>query len=465
MKYDYDLFVIGAGSGGVRAARIASIAGARVAVAEEYRIGGTCVIRGCVPKKFLVYGAEFAQAFKDAPGYGWTVSGATFDWRTLRDNVQKEVTRLSGIYTSNLAKAGVTAYEERAEVVDAHTVKLSKSGSELSAERILIATGGSPHLPTELPGFELGISSNEAFHLDALPRRLLIIGGGYVALEFANIFHGLGSETRIVHRGDRMLRGFDDDLRSHLHIETERLGVNLSMKSTLTKLEKHAGAIRATLSSGETADADVVLFATGRVPSTRGLGLERAGVKLDDAGAVIVDEYSQSCVDSIYAIGDVTNRMNLTPVAIRDGHAFADTIYNNRKRSVDHADVPSAVFGRPPIGCVGLTEADARRSFSEIDVYRTNFRPMRNVLAGNQERTLMKLVVDRKTDRMLGVHIAGEDAPEMIQLAAVAVKAGLTKTQWDSTTALHPTAAEELVLMREKLAGDSGGSLSVSPTV
>ncbi len=453
MKYDYDLFVIGAGSGGVRAARIASLAGAKVAVAEEYRIGGTCVIRGCVPKKFLVYGAEFSQFFRDAAGYGWTVGNATFDWPTLRDNVQKEVTRLSGIYTTNLAKAGVTAFEERAEIVDAHKVRLAKSGSELSAERILIATGGRPSLPEDLPGAGLGITSNEAFLLPALPRKLLIVGGGYVALEFANIFHGLGSETRIVHRGDRMLRGFDDDLRSHLHIETERLGVKLSMKTTITKIEKAGGSLRATLSSGETADADVVLFAVGRIPNTEGLGLERAGVKLDAAGAVIVDEFSQSCVESIYAIGDVTNRMNLTPVAIRDGHAFADTIYNKRPTSVDHSSVPSAVFGRPPIGCVGLTENDARRSFGEIDIYRTNFRPMRNMLAGNQERTLMKIVVDRTTDKLLGVHVAGEDAPEMIQLAAVAVKAGITKRQWDSTIALHPTAAEELVLMREKVPG------------
>jgi glutathione reductase (NADPH) len=453
MKYDYDLFVIGAGSGGVRAARIASLAGAKVAVAEEYRIGGTCVIRGCVPKKFLVYGAEFSQTFRDAAGYGWTVGEPTFDWPTLRDNVQKEVTRLSGIYTTNLAKAGVTAFEERAEIVDPHKVRLVKSGSELSAERILIATGGRPSLPEDLPGTELGITSNEAFLLPALPRKLLIVGGGYVALEFANIFHGLGSETRIVHRGDRMLRGFDDDLRSHLHIETERLGVKLSMKATVTKIEKAGGALRATLSTGEVADADAVLFAVGRIPNTQGLGLDRAGVKLDDAGAVIVDEFSQSCVGSIYAIGDVTNRMNLTPVAIRDGHAFADTLYNKRPTSVDHSSVPSAVFGRPPIGCVGLTEEDARRSFGEVDIYRTNFRPMRNMLAGNQERTLMKIVVDRKSDVLLGVHVAGEDAPEMIQLAAVAVKAGLTKKQWDSTIALHPTAAEELVLMREKVPG------------
>jgi glutathione reductase (NADPH) len=400
-----------------------------------------------------VYGAEFAQSFRDAAGYGWTVGDATFDWATLRDNVQRDVARLSGIYTTNLIKTGVTAFEERAEVVDTHKVRLVKSGSGLTAERILIATGGRPSLPENLPGAELGITSNEAFVLPELPRRLLIVGGGYVALEFANIFHGLGSETRIVHRGDRMLRGFDDDLRSHLHIETERLGVKLTMNATLSKLEKSGGGLRATLSTGENADADVVLFAVGRHPNTEGLGLERAGVKLDDAGAVIVDEFSQSCVESIYAIGDVTNRMNLTPVAIRDGHAFADTIYNGRPTSVDHSTVPSAVFGRPPIGTVGLAEADARRSHGEIDIYRTNFRPMRNMLSGNQERTLMKIVVDRKTDKLLGVHIAGEDAPEMIQLAAVAVKAGVTKQQWDSTVALHPTAAEELVLMREKLPG------------
>ena len=453
MKYDYDLFVIGAGSGGVRAARIASLAGARVAIAEEYRIGGTCVIRGCVPKKLLVYGAEFAQSFADAKGYGWTVGNAAFDWATLRDNVQKEVTRLSGLYTTNLHKAGVTAYEERAEVVDAHKVKLSKSGSEISVERILIATGGSPQLLDGLPGLEHGISSNEAFLLEKFPERLLIVGGGYVALEFANIFHGLGAKTRIVHRGDRMLRGFDDDLRAHLHIETERAGVRLTMKTTLTKIEKGRDALRVTLSTGEHVEADQVLFAIGRHPNTKGLGLERAGVTLDKSGAVAVDEYSQSNVESIYAIGDVTNRVNLTPVAIRDGHAFADTVYNKRPTPVDHRSVPSAVFGRPPIGTVGLGEGDARHSHGEIDIYRTNFRPMRNMLSGNQERTLMKLVVDRKTDQLLGVHIAGEDAPEMAQLAAVAVKAGLTKKQWDSTLALHPTAAEELMLMRERVPG------------
>jgi glutathione reductase (NADPH) len=458
MKYDYDLFVIGAGSGGVRAARIASLAGARVAIAEEYRIGGTCVIRGCVPKKFLVYGAEFAQFVADAPGYGWTVGGARFDWATLRDNVQKEVTRLSSIYNSNLIKAGVTPYEERAELLGANAVRLTKSGSELTAERILIATGGAPQLPEGIGGVELGITSNEVFLLEKFPRHVLIIGGGYVALEFANIFHGLGAETLIVHRGDRMLRGFDDDLRAHMHIESERAGIRLSMKTNVAKIEKAGGALRVTLSSGEQQDTDQVLFAVGRHPNTRGLGLERAGVQLDKYGAVVVDEYSHSNVASIYAIGDVTNRVNLTPVAIRDGHAFADSVYNNRPTPVDHRNVPSAVFGRPPIGSVGLGEGDARQAYGQIDVYRTNFRPMRNMLSGNQERTLMKIVVESATDKLLGVHIAGEDAPEMIQLAAVAVKAGLTKTQWDSTVALHPTAAEELVLMREKAAAPASAA-------
>ncbi|HEU4591873.1 MAG TPA: glutathione-disulfide reductase [Steroidobacteraceae bacterium] len=452
MNYDYDLIVIGAGSGGVRAARITSQAGARVAIAEEYRIGGTCVIRGCVPKKFLVYGAEFAQFFADAAGYGWSVGNASFDWATLRDNVQKEVTRLSGIYTTNLIRAGVTPFEERAEVVDAHTVKLLKSGSELTAERILIATGGRPQLPDGLPGVELGITSNEAFLLEKLPRHIVIAGGGYVALEFANIFHGLGAQTHIVHRGDRVLRGFDDDLRAHMHIEAERSGIRLTMRNTFSRIEKRGEGLRVTLSNGEHVDTDQVLFAIGRHPNTRGLGLERAGVALDKYGAVVVDEYSKSTTESVYAIGDVTNRVNLTPVAIRDGHAFADTIYNNRPTPVDHRAVPSAVFGRPPIGTVGLGEGDARLAHGDVHVYRVNFRPMRNMISGNQERTLMKLVVDARTDRLLGVHIAGEDAPEMIQLAAVAVKAGITKQQWDSTMALHPTAAEELVLMRERVA-------------
>ena len=457
MKYDYDLFVIGAGSGGVRAARIAALAGAKVAIAEEYRIGGTCVIRGCVPKKLLVFGADYQQLLADAPGYGWTVQ-SSFSWPTLRDRVQEEVTRLSGIYLSNLAKAGVTAFEERAELVDAHRVKLKKSGSELTAERILIATGGTAYLPEGLPGVELAITSNEAFHLSELPRRALIVGGGYIALEFANIFAGLGSETRILHRGDQMLRGFDQDIRAHVHVETERAGIQLKMKATVTKLEKSAGGITATLSTGEKLDADVVLFAIGRHPNTAGLGLERVGVKLDSEGAVIVDEFSQSSVENIYAIGDVTNRTNLTPVAIRDGHAFADTVYNKRPTPVDHATVASAVFGRPPVGTVGLCEADARRSRKSVDIYRTSFRPMRTVFAGNETRTLMKLVVDGETDKVLGVHIAGDDAAEMIQLAAIAVKAGITKKQWDSTMAVHPTAAEELVLMREKVpsAGGSG---------
>jgi glutathione reductase (NADPH) len=451
MKYDYDLFVIGAGSGGVRAARIASLAGARAAVAEEYRIGGTCVIRGCVPKKLLVFGADYRQLLADAAGYGWTITGS-FDWNTLRDRVQAEVTRLSGIYKTNLAKAGVTAFEEGAELVDAHTVKLRKSGSQFTAERILIATGGRPYLPEDIPGFELGITSNEAFLLPQLPRRVLIVGGGYIALEFANIFNGLGSETRIVHRSDQMLRGFDDELRAHMHIETERSGVRLTMKATLTKLEKLPDGLRATLSTGEKVDTDVVLYAIGRHPNTAGLGLERAGVKLDDEGAVIVNEFSESCVPSVYAIGDVTNRMNLTPVAIRDGHAFADTIYNKRPTSIDHAAVPSAVFSHPPIGCVGLTESDARRSRAKVDIYRTSFRPMRTAFVGNETRTMMKLVVCGDSDQVLGVHIAGADAPEMVQLAAIAVKAGITKKQWDSTMALHPTAAEEIVLMREKVA-------------
>jgi glutathione reductase (NADPH) len=451
MKHDYDLFVIGAGSGGVRAARIASLAGARVAIAEEYRIGGTCVIRGCVPKKLLVYGAEFSQHFAEARGYGWNVGEPAFSWPALRDAVQKEVSRLSGIYSSNLAKAGVAAFEERAELVDAHTVKLVKSGSQLTAERILIATGGRPYLPEGLPGLELGITSNEAFQLPELPRRVLIVGGGYIALEFANIFSGLGSEVRLVHRGDRMLRGFDDDLRSHMHIEAERAGMRLTMKATLTRIEKAGNARRVTLSTGEKVETDVVMFAIGRDPCTSGLGLERAGVKVDADGAVVVDEFSQSSVESVYAIGDVTNRMNLTPIAIRDGHAFADTLYNQRPTPVDHRSVPSAVFSRPPIGTVGLAESDARHSHAAVDIYRTSFRPMRTAFVGGEQRTLMKLVVDAQTDQLLGVHIAGTDAPEMIQLAAVAVKAGLTKKQWDSTVALHPTAAEELVLMREKV--------------
>jgi glutathione reductase (NADPH) len=450
MKYDYDLFTIGAGSGGVRASRIAALAGARVAVAEEYRIGGTCVIRGCVPKKLLVYGAEFRQAFHDAAGFGWQVGHPHFDWPTLRHNVQQEVSRLSGIYSQNLAKAGVTPIEDRAEVVDAHTVRLVKQDKLVTAERILIATGGRAVVPSELPGAEFGITSNDAFMLEKLPRRIVIAGGGYIALEFATIFNGLGADTTVLYRGPQILRGFDDDVRAHVQSEMQHCGIRFHMNAVFQRIDSLASGYHCALSDNTTLEADLVMFAIGREAYTAGLGLERAGVALTPAGAVKVDQYSQTNVLSIYAVGDVTNRVNLTPVAIREGHAFADTVYNGKPTAVDHSDIPSAVFCRPPVGVVGLTETAARAKLGAVDVYKTTFRPMKNILANNPERMLMKLVVDPRSDVVVGVHIAGPDAPEMAQLAAVAVKARLTKAQWDSTVALHPSAAEELVLLRTK---------------
>jgi glutathione reductase (NADPH) len=452
MKYDCDLFTIGAGSGGTRAARIAALAGAKVAVAEEYRIGGTCVIRGCVPKKLLVYGSEFRQLFRDAAGFGWQVGHPHFDWPTLRHNVQQEVSRLSGLYAQNLAKAGVTTLEDRAEIVDAHTVRLVRQNRTVTAERILLATGGRAVLPRGFPGAEFAITSNEAFGLDSLPRRIVIAGGGYIALEFATIFHGLGVETTLVYRGTHVLRGFDDDVRNHVQTEIQRLGIHVKTGAMFARIEQLSHGYACELTDGTHLETDLVMFAIGREPYTEGLGLERAGVSLTPEGAIKVDAYSQSSVPSIYAVGDVTNRVNLTPVAIREGHAFADTVYHAKPTAVEHDNIPHAVFCHPTVGFVGLTEASARAKLGAIDVYRTTFRPMKHILANNPERTLMKLVVDASTDRMLGVHIAGADAPEIIQLAAVAVKAGLTKAQWDSTVALHPTAAEELVLMRQKVA-------------
>jgi glutathione reductase (NADPH) len=446
---NYDLFVIGAGSGGVRAARVAAKAGARVAIAEDYRIGGTCVIRGCVPKKLLVYASEFGQAFRDAKGFGWTVDWARFDWATLRDNVQGEVARLSGLYRKNLEITGVTIHEERAVVLDPNTVRLQSTGAAVTAEKILIATGGAPLRPLELKGQELGITSNEAFLLDQLPSRIVIAGGGYIAVEFASIFSGLGVETTLLYRGDKILRGFDSDIRDHVQAELGRTGVTIITNAVFKEIAPLAeGRKLATLSNGMRLEADHVMYAIGRNPNTEGLGLEGAGVKLRDNGAVIVDEFSRTNVPSIFAVGDVTDRVNLTPVAIREAQAFANTQFRGLSTHFDHADVASAVFGRPPVGAVGLTEAEGRKR-GRVRVYRAVFRPMKNILAGNEQRTLMKLVVDAASDRVIGVHLAGPEAPELIQVVAIAVKAGLTKVQWDATCAVHPTAAEELVLMSE----------------
>tara|TARA_R110002073_G_scaffold126503_2_gene271239 strand:- start:1466 stop:2857 length:1392 start_codon:yes stop_codon:yes gene_type:complete len=451
-QYDYDLFVIGAGSGGVRAARMAREYGAgRVAIAEEYRVGGTCVIRGCVPKKFLVYASEFAKTFKLAESYGWSVGKPSFDWEKLIEAKDVEIDRLSGIYWRNLSNSGVEIIEDRAVFEDTHTLRLVKSGKTVTADKILVATGGTPFAPTDIEGHEMGISSNEAFHLEALPGNIVIAGGGYIACEFAQIFAGMGSKVCQVYRGDTVLRGFDDDIRSHVHAELAHSGVRVITHAVFEKItDLGDGRKRVQLSNGSHVDADVVMYAIGRDPHVVGLGLEKAGVELDDRGAIKVDAWSQTSAAHIYAVGDVTNRVNLTPVAIREGSAFAATVFGGQPTAYDHNDIASAVFTQPPVGSVGLSEADARKSFAQVDIYKTSFRPMKISLTNDASRMLMKLVVDGETDRVLGVHIVGPDAPEMIQMVGIAVKAGLTKAQFDMTCAVHPTSAEELVTMKQK---------------
>ena len=448
-SFDYDLFVIGAGSGGVRAGRIAAKHGAKVAVAEEYRVGGTCVIRGCVPKKLLVYASKFAEEFEDAVGFGWTSQKVSFDWWQLIENKNKEIDRLNKAYIRNLEASGAELILERTTVVDRNTVQLA-SGRKVTAKYILIATGAAPFVPTSLPGHELAITSNEAFDLERLPRRIVIVGGGYIAVEFAGIFNGLGVETILVYRGEQILRGFDDDLRSHLAAEMKKKGIEIKTNADIQMIERSGDGVRITMEDGSLIGAGQVMFATGRIPMALGLGLEEAGVELTMHGAVKVDEFSKSSVDNIYAVGDVTNRVNLTPVAIREGHAFADTVFGNMPRAVDHSLVPSAVFSQPELGTVGLTEAQARKAHKQIDIYKSSFRPMKHTLSGRDERMLMKLVVDAESDKVLGCHIAGEGAGEMAQLLGIAVTCGATKAQFDATLAVHPTASEELVTMREK---------------
>ena len=449
-SYNYDLFVIGAGSGGVRAARLAAQAGARVAIAEDYRIGGTCVIRGCVPKKLLVYASEYSQAFKDAKGFGWTVEWASFDWRTLRDNVQNEVSRLSGIYQANLEKAGVQIFEDFASIVDPNTVHLRRESSALTAERILVATGGRPRRPNSIKGVELTITSNEAFHLTEVPPRMVIAGGGYIAVEFASIFAGLGADVTLVYRGDTILNGFDHDARVHMQEMLMQSGVKIVTGATIWEISALEESKLIKLSNGMRLEAEQVMLALGRDAAIEELGLERVGVRLTGNGEIAVDQYSRTNVPSIFAIGDVTGRVALTPVAIREAIAFVETEFHGRPMSVDHHTIGHAVFGRPPVAAVGMTESEARTHFGDVHIYRSTFRPMKNIIAGSEQRTLMKLVVHAEDQRVLGVHIVGPDGPEMIQLAAIAVKAGLTKAQWDATCAVHPTAAEELVLMRER---------------
>ena len=445
--FDYDLFVIGAGSGGVRASRIAASHGARVAVAEEYRVGGTCVIRGCVPKKLLVYGAHFAEDIHDARKFGWDVTDCKFDWNVLRDNVLAEVDRLEGLYGQTLDNHKVTVLQTRATVVGPQKVRFA-DGTEVTSERILIATGGWPHVP-QFPGSEHAITSNEVFHLGTLPRRIVIAGGGYIANEFAGIFNEFGSKVTIVNRGDTILRGYDEQIRDRLLQISMTKGIDFKFNAPFRSIEKKDdGTLTVHLEGCDAIEADAVLMATGRTPNTKGMGLEEAGVELDDKGAIKVDERNQSSVPSIFAVGDVTDRIQLTPVAIREGQAFADSVFGDKPTLVDYTNVPSAVFSHPPIGAVGMTEAEARNKLGSIRVYTSDFRAMKNVLAGRNERALYKMIVNAATDQVVGLHMIGPDAPEILQAAAVAVKAGLTKADFDATVALHPSMAEELVLLK-----------------
>jgi glutathione reductase (NADPH) len=445
-----DLFVIGAGSGGVRAARIAAGHGARVLIAEEYRVGGTCVIRGCVPKKLLVYASRFADEFEDAAGYGWTLPKPSFDWATLIANKDREIARLELAYVGALERAGVRIVKSRAVLEDRHTIYLEATGERVRARHILIATGAAPHFGPPLAGIEHVISSNQAFHLEALPNRVLVQGGGYIAVEFAAIFNGLGAQVSLVYRGENILRGFDEDLRDHLRAEMEKRGIRIITGKTVTAVDQTPGSLRTWLSDDSAVEVDKVMFATGRLPCVDGFGLEATGVRLGPNGGIQVDAYSQTCVPHIYAVGDVTNRINLTPVAIREGQAFADTVFGDKPTRVDHADVPTAVFSEPELGTVGLTQAQACARLAKVDIYKTTFRPIKATLAGRDTRVLMKLVVDGTTDRVVGCHIVGADAGEMVQLVGIAVKMKATKADFDAVMAVHPTASEELVTLRQK---------------
>jgi glutathione reductase (NADPH) len=449
--YDVDLFVIGGGSGGVRAARIAAQHGARVMLAEEYRMGGTCVIRGCVPKKLLVYASRFHAEFEDAAGFGWTVPKATFDWATLIANKDKEIARLETVYNTLLDKAGVKTFKNRATLLDDHTVQV-KNGDRVRAAYILVSTGGTPSYGDKIPGIEHAISSNEAFQLAELPRRIVIQGGGYIAVEFAGIFAGLGSHVTLIYRGENILRGFDDDVRQHVRMDMEKHGMRVVTGRTIMAIERNGANFSVHISDGNHLPADRVMFATGRVPNVSRIGLKEAGVEIAKNGGVAVDEYSRTSAQNIYAVGDVTNRINLTPVAIREGHAFADTVFGGKPTKVDHTNVPTAVFSDPEIGTVGLTEAQARGRLAQTDIYKAMFRPLKATLSGRDTTVLMKLVVDGMTDRVIGCHVVGEGAAEMAQVAAIAVKMGATKADFDATMALHPTTAEELVTMRTKSA-------------
>jgi glutathione reductase (NADPH) len=443
--YDFDLFTFGAGSGGVRASRMAATFGAKTAVAEERYLGGTCVNVGCIPKKLLVYASEFGEGFSDAAGFGWNLGQRQLDWTALIANKDREIHRLNGVYRRLLTEAGATIMEGHAILVDAHTVSIN--GGHYTSKYILLATGSWPVVP-DVPGSNHAITSNEAFFLEKRPERVILVGGGYIAVEFAGIFHGMGSHVTLVHRGARVLRGFDEDLRDTLGNEMSKRGIDLRLNCTVSRIEKTSNGVCAHLDNGEMVSADVIMYATGRAPHTRGLGLEKAGVVMDGEGAIVVDSYSQSSVANIYAIGDCTNRIMLTPVAIAEGRAVAETLFNNRPMSVDYSGVPSAVFSQPNLGTVGLTEIEAREQFGDISVYKSTFRPLKHTLSGREEMAFMKLVVDKKTDRVLGCHMIGADAGEIIQGLAIALKSNATKAQFDATIGIHPTAAEEFVTMR-----------------
>ncbi len=447
-KYEYDLFTIGAGSGGVRASRLSASFGAKVAIAEERYLGGTCVNVGCIPKKLLVYAAHFSEDFEDAAGFGWSVGERHVDWRKLITNKNAEIERLNGVYRRLLEQSGATILDGHANILDPHTVFVGQK--QYTADHILVATGGWPIAP-EVPGSKHAITSNEAFFLPTLPNRIIIVGGGYIGTEFAGIFHGLGTQVTQIYRGPLFLRGFDDDVRKTLAVEMRKKGIELRFNTNVEKIEKVNDGIRATLTGGVSVEADLIMFATGRSPNTRSLGLDNVAVELNRKGAVVVDDYSRSTVPSIYAIGDCTDRLNLTPVAIAEGRAVAETLFHNNPMKPNHANVPSAVFSQPSVGTVGLTEAEARERYGEIEVYKATFRALKHTLTGRDELTMMKLVVDRATDRVVGCHMVGPDAGEIIQGLAVALTCGATKAQFDATIGIHPTAAEEFVTMREKV--------------
>jgi glutathione reductase (NADPH) len=447
--YDFDLFVVGAGSGGVRAARVAAAHGAKVAIAEEYRFGGTCVIRGCIPKKLLVYASRFRDEFEDAVGFGWSGTSPRFDWPTLIANKDAEIARLEGIYRALLEKAGVQAMAGRAELTSAHSLLVQPGNRTLTARTILIATGGRPVM-LEVPGAGHAITSNEAFHLDRLPASMVVVGGGYIAVEFASIFQALGVATTLLYRGPKILRGFDEDLRDVLTEELLKRGIDVVCGAEIARIDKGWTGLKATLKDGRSIEAGQIMFATGRKPNTAGIGLEAAGVRLEGKGEIAVDAHSRSSVENIYAVGDVTDRVNLTPVAIREGQAFADSVFGNKPTLVDHTLVPTAVFSTPEVGSVGLAEHIARERYTELEIYKARFKPLKHTLSGRDERMLMKLLVDATTDRVVGCHVLGPDAAEIVQVAAIALRLKATKADFDATMALHPTVAEELVTMREQ---------------